>query len=902
MTGGVFEAGGLLRASSAAGLEDFLGRQQGIQAVEANPVSQTVAVRYGEAALTADDVRALVERFGCSCGGEVVPCHLCRTSSRPSSAARSRTVPHTRLRTGSKGSAGMARPERAPTGEQPGVTAPDGDLPPPIRHELEATIRRLLAPGKGLLAADESLPTIGRRFERAGVRSTEESRRAYRELLFTAPGIGEHISGVILFDETIRQRSSDGVPFPRLLEERGAVPGIKVDLGAKPLALAPGESVTEGLDGLRERLVEYRELGARFTKWRAVLTVGPGQPSAYCISVNAHALARFAALSQEAGSSRSSSRRCSPKATIARAVLRGHAPHPARRVRRARGAARQPRAHAPEAEHGPRGPAAPAPRIGRGGRQRDREVPAQHRPAGRAGRRLPVRGTDARRGDRSPRCDERCRAEPVGAQLLVLAGDPGPGPRNMARQRRECRRSAGCLSPSVPGRMASRGRGSWTGTSRDRGHRRRGRGPPRSLHKERPRPAPARAPGRLGPRTRPRRRPTARPAGSCTGRHRRVRRARADALAAVRERPRRGVPAWRYRHRGRRLGGRRGRELLRPPSSWTRPAAARSTRAPAPLRDDAGSGASTHCPAVRSPPLAGTRPGRGPLPLRRRQRVLRALAGPAARLLVRLLRDARDDAGRGAGGETRSHLPQAPAAAGHAPPRHRLWLGLARHLRRRALRRRCHRDHTERNPGRAGDGGDPSTGTRGWGAGARLRLPRPGSARPVRRDRLGRHVRARRARAPAGVLPRRSQGAPAGRSLPQPRDRHDRHEYRASTALDAVRGRRLRRPLRLPRWRVGDRRGCRRVCPTGRLRTARRAEPAATLRAHAQGVGRAAGGLGRPGAREIAGEEVYRTWRIYMAAARRGFDDGSLDVVQLLLARPETDGPAPLPLRPWWYR
>ena len=167
--------------------------------------------------------------------------------------------------------------------------------------ELKATIGSLLAPGMGILAADESLGTIGRRFDNVGVRSTGESRRAYRELLFMAPGIGEQISGVILFDETIRQSSSDGTPFPRLLEERGAVPGIKVDAGAKPLAVAPGESVTEGLDGLRERLAEYRRLGARFTKWRAVLAVGPGLPSDYCLSVNAHALARFAALSQEAG-------------------------------------------------------------------------------------------------------------------------------------------------------------------------------------------------------------------------------------------------------------------------------------------------------------------------------------------------------------------------------------------------------------------------------------------------------------------------------------------------------------------------------------------------------------------------------------------------------------------------
>lgn len=167
--------------------------------------------------------------------------------------------------------------------------------------ELEQTASLLLQPGKGLLAADESLGTIERRFAAVGVESTPESRRAYRELLFTAPGIGEQISGVILFDETIRDRAGDGTPFPELLRRRGAVPGVKVDLGAKALALAPDESVTEGLDGLRERLAEYKALGARFTKWRAVLKIGPRIPSDSCLAVNAHALARFAALSQEAG-------------------------------------------------------------------------------------------------------------------------------------------------------------------------------------------------------------------------------------------------------------------------------------------------------------------------------------------------------------------------------------------------------------------------------------------------------------------------------------------------------------------------------------------------------------------------------------------------------------------------
>ncbi len=167
--------------------------------------------------------------------------------------------------------------------------------------ELEATARALVAAGKGILAADESDGTIAKRFDAIGLASTEEHRRAYRELLFTAPGTADSISGVILFDETIRQSSSGGEPFPQLLERLGIIPGIKVDRGAKQLALAPGEKITEGLDGLRERLAEYRELGARFAKWRAVIAIGDGIPSEYCLWANAHALARYAALAQEAG-------------------------------------------------------------------------------------------------------------------------------------------------------------------------------------------------------------------------------------------------------------------------------------------------------------------------------------------------------------------------------------------------------------------------------------------------------------------------------------------------------------------------------------------------------------------------------------------------------------------------
>ena len=166
---------------------------------------------------------------------------------------------------------------------------------------LNAVARAIAAPGKGILAADESSGTIKKRFDSIGVESTEDTRRAYRELLFETAGVEEYISGVILFDETIRQSASDGTPFLKLLESKGVIPGIKVDTGAKPLALSEGETITEGLDGLRERFAEYRELGARFAKWRATYSIAPDKPSEYCVWTNAHALARYAALSQEAG-------------------------------------------------------------------------------------------------------------------------------------------------------------------------------------------------------------------------------------------------------------------------------------------------------------------------------------------------------------------------------------------------------------------------------------------------------------------------------------------------------------------------------------------------------------------------------------------------------------------------
>jgi fructose-bisphosphate aldolase class I len=166
---------------------------------------------------------------------------------------------------------------------------------------LTDTAKAMVADDKGLLAMDESHPTCNKRFAKLGIPQTVETRRAYRELIVTTPGLGESISGAILFDETIRQQKKDGIPFIKILTDAGIIPGIKVDTGAKDLAGYPGEKITEGLDGLRDRLKEYFQLGVRFAKWRAVITIGEGIPNRGCIEANAHALARYAALCQEAG-------------------------------------------------------------------------------------------------------------------------------------------------------------------------------------------------------------------------------------------------------------------------------------------------------------------------------------------------------------------------------------------------------------------------------------------------------------------------------------------------------------------------------------------------------------------------------------------------------------------------
>ena len=308
---------------------------------------------------------------------------------------------------------------------------------------LHDTAQALVAPGKGILAADESSGTIKKRFDSIGVESTESNRRDYREMLFTAEGAAECLSGVILYDETIRQEASDGRQLVALLEEQGIIPGIKVDLGAKPLPSAPGETITEGLDGLRDRLAEYRNLGARFAKWRATYSITDELPSTYCVDVNAHALARYAALCQEADIVPI----VEPEVlmdgdhTIDRAdavttdVLQ-------RGVRRARRAAGFARGHAAEAEHGAarirRG--ALHGRVGRGGRGRHRRVLPTDGARGGTRHRLPLGRAERRARHRPPRRNEPHGAAPLAAQLLVRPRAPSPGAQRLEGRHRERRR------------------------------------------------------------------------------------------------------------------------------------------------------------------------------------------------------------------------------------------------------------------------------------------------------------------------------------------------------------------------------------------------------------------------------------------------------------------------------
>ena len=253
-------------------------------------------------------------------------------------------------------------------------------------QELIDTARTLVAGDKGLLAMDESNPTCNKRFARLGIPQTEEARRAYRELIVTTPGLGECISGAILYDETIRQQKKDGTPFIKVIIDAGIIPGIKVDIGAKDMAGHPGEKITEGLDGLRDRLKEYFQMGARFAKWRAVIAVGDGIPSRGCIEANAQALARYAALCQEAGlvpvvepevlmDGEHTLERCS----------RGNGGSPANGFQPALHTTGDAGGHDPEAQHGASGIDLPQARSGGRGGRRHGELSLASRPRCRSG-------------------------------------------------------------------------------------------------------------------------------------------------------------------------------------------------------------------------------------------------------------------------------------------------------------------------------------------------------------------------------------------------------------------------------------------------------------------------------------------------------------------------------------
>ena len=323
--------------------------------------------------------------------------------------------------------------------------------------ELKSVANAIVAKQKGVLAADESNPTIKKRFDSIQLESTEENRRRYREILFTADGVERTLGGVILFDETLRQSTRDGVPFPKLLAGRGIIPGIKVDQGTKALALHPGNKVTVGLDGLRERLAEYRQLGAQFAKWRAVIEIDERDiPSPFGIHANAHALARYAALCQEAGlvpivepevlmDGAHGIERCEAvTAQVLQAVFAELDAHQ-----------RAVRGHAAQAEHGDRRQEVRAPGRRAGGGRGHAALPQALRAGGGPGDRVPVRRAERRGRDRPPECHERHGRAAVGGQFFVWAGAAGAGAGRVegaGRQRR--RRAAGAaqaLPPQRPG-------------------------------------------------------------------------------------------------------------------------------------------------------------------------------------------------------------------------------------------------------------------------------------------------------------------------------------------------------------------------------------------------------------------------------------------------------------------
>ena len=301
-------------------------------------------------------------------------------------------------------------------------------------HDIESTAAALVADGKGILAADETVSTLTKRFDALGIRSTEQSRRTYREMLFTAPDAADYVSGVIMHDETIRQKGSGGTPLPEVLSSLGIIPGIKVDTGAKPLAGSVGETITEGLDGLRDRLEEYRGMGARFAKWRAVIRITDALPSRACVGANAHALARYAALCQEAG-----------LVPIVEPEVLMDGSHTIERCEEVTGVVlhavfgalfeqRVARVHAAQAQHGHRRQRVPPPGLGAGGRDGDAPLLAPSRAGGGARHRVPVWRPERPDGHCSPERDEPiARAPALDAQLLVWTRAPGCSSRGVAR-------------------------------------------------------------------------------------------------------------------------------------------------------------------------------------------------------------------------------------------------------------------------------------------------------------------------------------------------------------------------------------------------------------------------------------------------------------------------------------
>ena len=330
-----------------------------------------------------------------------------------------------------------------------------------MSEDLASVAATLVADGKGILAADESVATLTRRFDPLGIQSTEQSRRAYREMLFTTPGAAEFISGAILYDETIRQKSSGGKPLAEVLQSQGIVPGIKVDTGAEPLAGSPEERVTEGLDGLRDRLAEYHGMGARFAKWRAVIRITDALPSAACVSANAHALARYAALCQE-----------QQLVPIVEPEVLMDGAHTIERCEEVTGAVLHAVFHAlfeqgvslevdaAQAQHGHRGQGLRAAGLGAGGRDGDAPLPAPARARGGARHRVPVGRPEGPAGHRASERDQPAAgAQALEDQLLLRACAPGRRHGGVARAGREPEgRPAGAVS-SGPLQRGGRARG-----------------------------------------------------------------------------------------------------------------------------------------------------------------------------------------------------------------------------------------------------------------------------------------------------------------------------------------------------------------------------------------------------------------------------------------------------------